>query len=99
MFLTVEELRRLLPDEEPLEYMGRHFHWQGRAICPLPLTIHADLEELLSVQADMECWHLPPLDGPTDDWPGCLLDALRHVRGVIGTLQLKRYQEREGRRE
>jgi hypothetical protein len=63
---------------------------RGKVVCPAPLTWVGGLREVLQWQADLDAWGSQPFDGPTSTWPAGTLDALRHIRGMIGILQARR---------
>lgn len=94
--ISREVLLRLLPREEPLEYLHSRVRCYGKEICPVPIAWSPDLAELLSMEADMDAWRLPPLMAASLDWPTLLLGALRHVRGVKGLIQLKSLTPSDG---
>lgn len=69
----------------------------GKAICPVPLSIHPDADDVLNIEADMTGgeggWTLHPLPGPSCDWPRDFLSILRHARAVKGMIQARDIHE------
>lgn len=93
--VTKEQIQEVLPHDETAYDASQQLTHRGEPVCPVPLSIHEDLGDLLSLEADLDGWHANPLAGGVLDWPSDLLAALRHVRGVKGLLQMKRIEREE----
>jgi hypothetical protein len=91
------DMADLLPTDEPLAYLRDRVRQWGtlKPVCPVPLAWHPDLELALNLEADLDTWHLPPLPGPSREWPRALLDVLRHVRGISNLLERRAIREME----
>lgn len=101
--LNMAVVKALLPRENPLAYLlgdpaaktDPGVTADGKVICPVPLAFHTNLAAVLNMEADLDAWRTPPLAGPTSRWPSMVLDALRHVRGTKGLIQMRQLQKPE----
>lgn len=83
----------MLPLDDAYLWVADRIRSDGRQVCPVPLTIHPGVAWALEVECDMDAWHIPPLPGPTDEWPADVVALLRYIRGTKGLLQMKRMKE------
>jgi hypothetical protein len=99
--LSRDELLMFLPTnpEHQLEWLRTRRVWPGvKRPCPTGVAWHPQMDQYLTMEADIKEWGLGPFEGAPWGWDWEILQTLRVIRGTRAMIQNKRLQPKKQER-